>query len=252
MTTVPTAPPARERFAGALAAAAVALALVTAAPAIASDDNAPSTSYSSTSPYLDLDSNIGYGLTRDGRIRPCPGAIPNCVSTSSTTDLYSPALRAAGATTPEEAAAALDVAVRGIGGEKTFSSSQGGEGKNGGGSGSGSNSSKRNGIFLQYEVPGASPRVRGPRGQPTRDVVEVLLRREESRGKSSDETNNDDGDSVLVFYRSIADPSSIRYVPLIQQPVTDGGAQRARMRSLLVEGLGWRAIGCDVLDCFFE
>jgi len=242
-SAAPKIPPTRERIAGSLAAAALgALALMTLpAAAIASDASTTSTStspstastsassspYSSTSPYLDLDSHISYGLTRDGRIRACPGAIPNCVSTSSTTDLYTPALRAHAATL-EKAAEALDAAVASIGGEKTFTSRGEQEGS----------------LFLQYEVPGASPRVRN-RGQPSKDVVEVLLRREKnSNGESSD-------DDVLVFYRSIADPSSIRYVPLIQQPVTDGGAQRARMRSLLVEKLGWRQIGCDVLDCFF-
>lgn len=58
--------------------------------------------------------------------------------------------------------------------------------------------------------------------------------------------------SPFVFFRSVADPDSIRFLPLLQQPLTDGGAQKARMRGLLVERLGWRAIGCDTLDCFLE
>ena len=236
-----------ERISSALVATSIALAATIATPcaALAAVEGgiASPTSFAST-PYTDLSNSIDYGLTRDGRVRPCPGAIPNCVSTSSTTDLYAPALRAE-ATAPAQAAALLDAAVAAaLKGEKIFE-------------GAASRGAGLEGIFLQYEVPGASGRVRGPAGQPTKDVVEVLLRPEKTSGeKESGEEEEGSGGSggvdTVVTFRSVADPDSIRFLPLLQQPLTDGGAQKTRMRSLLVERLGWRAIGCDTLDCFME
>lgn len=226
-----------ERISSALVAAAIALTATIGTPcaALAADASAStsSTSFAST-PYTDLSNAIDYGLSRDGRIRPCPGAIPNCVSTASLTDLYAPALKAE-ATTPAQAAELLDAAVAvSLKGEKIFQ-------------GAASRGAGLEGIFLQYEVPGASMRVRGPAGQPTKDVVEVLLRPEETRRGDGEK----EVDTIATF-RSVADPDSIRFLPLLQQPLTDGGAQKARMRALLVERLGWRAIGCDTLDCFME
>lgn len=228
-----------EKISSALVAAAIAaLATTTTVPCAALSEGTrivphptSTTSFAST-PYTDLSDSIDYGL-RDGRIRACPGAIPNCVSTSSTTDLYAPAMRAKG-TTPAQAAELLDAAIAAsLGGEKIFQ-------------GAATRGAGLEGIFVQYEVPGASGRVRGPAGQPTKDVVEVLLRPEKNGGES------ENGVDVVITYRSVADPDSIRFLPLLQQPLTDGGAQKARMRGLLVEKLGWRAIGCDTLDCFLE
>ena len=211
----------------AFAAATPCAALAAASQALPSPSSSTPTSFAST-PYTDLSDSIDYGLTLDGRIRPCPGAIPNCVSTSSTTDLYAPALRAE-STAPAQAAELLDAAVAAsLKGEKIFQ-------------GAASRGAGLDGIFLQYEVPGASGRVRGPAGQPTKDVLEILLRPE---GK--------EGIDTIATFRSVADPDSIRFLPLLQQPLTDGGAQKARMRGLLVERLGWTAIGCDTLDCFME
>ena len=268
---LPPPPPARvptrasadvpERISSALVAAAIALAATIATPcgALAAGEGGSiattsssspttsattattTTSFAST-PYTDLSNSIDYGLTRDGRVRPCPGAIPNCVSTSSTTDRYAPALRAE-ATTPAQAAELLDAAVAASlkGSEKIFQ-------------GAASRGAGLEGIFLQYEVPGASGRVRGPAGQPTKDVVEVLLRPETTTTTTSGKEEGESSNVVdtVVTYRSVADPDSIRFLPLLQQPLTDGGAQKARMRALLVERLGWRAIGCDTLDCVME
>jgi len=258
---LPFTPRTTERICSALVAAAISLsalisspnaALADALPSISSSppssasssSSTPSTTTTTTSfastPYTDLSNAIDYGLTADGRIRPCPGAIPNCVSISSTTALYVPALRAEAAT-PARAAALLDGAVAaGLKGEKIFEGAARGDG-----------------VFLQYEVPGASGRVRGPQGQPTKDVVEVLLRPERRSGGSSGGGENGkekekEGVDTILTYRSVADPDSIRFLPLLQQPLTDGGAQKTRMRDLLVGRLGWRAIGCDTLDCFFE
>lgn len=244
-----------ERISSALVATTIALAATIATPCLAAVDgdvgiastSSSTTSSSTTSskfastPYTDLSNAIDYGLTRDGRIRPCPGAIPNCVSTSSTTDLYAPAVRAEG-TSPARAAELLDAAVVAgeLKGEKIFegavAASRGGDGLEG--------------IFMQYEVPGASGRVRGPAGQPTKDVVEVLLRPEKKATREKGSGVQEESVDTLVLFRSLADPDSIRFLPLLQQPLTDGGAQKARMRSLLVERLGWKAIGCDQLDCF--
>lgn len=212
MPALPTRPPALppqaarvlpahstgEKLSSALMAAAIALTAATIAPCAALSEGArtpgpparppPASAASFTStPYTDLSNSIDYGLSRDGRIRPCPGAIPNCVSTSSTTDLYAPALRAE-ATTPAQAAELLDAAVAAsLRGEKIFE-------------GAASRGEGLEGIFVQYEVPGASGRVRGPAGQPTKDVVEVLLRPEKKSGEEKEEEVD-----TIVTYRRFVD-----------------------------------------------
>lgn len=55
----------------------------------------------------------------------------------------------------------------------------------------------------------------------------------------------------LVLFRAIADPTTIQYLFPLQTPVSDGGAQRARVKAL-AGALGWRPAGCDLLECFAE
>lgn len=55
----------------------------------------PARAVTSTSPYEDA-KTMQYGLDSERRIRTCPGAVnPNCVSTRSLSQMYSPAWRAA-------------------------------------------------------------------------------------------------------------------------------------------------------------
>ncbi|PSC69720.1 Thylakoid lumenal kDa [Micractinium conductrix] len=53
----------------------------------------------------------------------------------------------------------------------------------------------------------------------------------------------------LVTFRSMA--AQVKYIWPIQQAVTDFGAQRKRLK-LVRQQLGWRLLGCDLLECFEE
>lgn len=53
----------------------------------------------------------------------------------------------------------------------------------------------------------------------------------------------------LVTFRSMA--AQVRYIWPIQQPVTDFGAQRERLKAVRQQ-LGWRLLGCDLLECYEE
>ena len=86
-------------------------------------------------------------------------------------------------------------------------------------------------IFLTMDV-------KATRGDG-RDILEVLIK-----------PTSDGGGSTILF-RAVADPASITYIFPLQTPLSDGGAQRARVRALAVD-LGWRASGCDLLECFVE
>ena len=45
--------------------------------------------------------------------------------------------------------------------------------------------------------------------------------------------------------------AQVKYIWPIQQAVTDFGAQRKRLK-LVRQQLGWRLLGCDLLECFEE
>ncbi len=69
----------------------------------------------------------------------------------------------------------------------------------------------------------------------------VLIARRSGDGDSKEE--------LIVTYRSMA--ATVKYVPLISQPVFDFDAQRKRMKALR-QKLRWNVIGCDLLECFDE
>lgn len=46
-----------------------------------------------------------------------------------------------------------------------------------------------------------------------------------------------------------AHAGSVKYIWPIQQPVSDLGAQKTRMGELR-EALGWRVIGCELIECY--
>lgn len=164
--------------------------------------------------YTDLQS-VAFGPTADGRVRACPSATgSNCVSTSNTSDLYGPPFIVGLA--PAAAADALAAAAPGVlPGARLLS---------------------RDGLFLTLGVPSA-------RGKGE-DTLEVLLK-EDAGGDAAG------GPRSLVLFRAVADPSTIQYLFPLQTPISDGGAQRARVRALAA-ALGWRPSGCDLLECFAE
>ena len=169
-------------------------------------------------PYTDRTS-VAFGLTDGGVVRPCPGATgPNCASTSSfTSDLYSPPLAA-----PLSPAAAADalieaaVARYGASVRERSDSVAGAPGA----------------VYVALAVPAA-------KGGGS-DTIEALLKPADAGGAAS-----------TLLFRAIADPLSISYLPLLQTPTSDGGAQRARVKEL-GSILRWRATGCDLLECFVE
>ena len=53
----------------------------------------------------------------------------------------------------------------------------------------------------------------------------------------------------LVTFRSMA--ARVRYIWPVSQAIMDGGAQRRRVKALR-DRLGWRVLGCDLLECYEE
>jgi hypothetical protein len=54
-------------------------------------------------------------------------------------------------------------------------------------------------------------------------------------------------DGSIVLYRSMA--GKVQYLWPLQTPVSDFGAQRKRM-SAIRQRLGWRLMGCELLECY--
>lgn len=51
--------------------------------------------------------------------------------------------------------------------------------------------------------------------------------------------------------RACSMAAQVKYVWPIQQAITDFGAQRQRLKEVRSR-LGWRILGCDLLECFEE
>jgi hypothetical protein len=231
-TTAPPPPvraatlPVPSRLALLLSGGLLAAALATAplpAAAAGAPRPPPATSFSRT-PATDSRREPTGSLTPDGRIRACPGSIPNCVSTSATSDLYRPAL--ATPDDPATAAAALDAAVaRVCPGAVALSTSD--------------PAAPPGSAFRAYRVPRPTdPKASLSAGGADSDVLEVLIKPAGSGG-----------DGSIVLFRSVAGGAT--YVFPFQTPVLDS-VQGDRVRALFREagGLGWRPIGCDLLECF--
>ena len=45
--------------------------------------------------------------------------------------------------------------------------------------------------------------------------------------------------------------ANVKYIWPIQQPITDFGAQRQRLKDVR-RRLGWRLTGCDLIECYEE
>eukprot|EP00890_Picochlorum_soloecismus_P004929 jgi/Picsp_1/5437/NSC_02796-R1_protein len=159
---------------------------------------------------------LKYGLTEDGRrIRKCEGAAqPNCISTSSTTNLYSPPFET-NTKSALESIQDFEVALGNVtSGEYKILASETLDNKS---------------IYRRYKV---SSTFGG-------DVIEVLVQPPPTHGN----------ENATTFYRSQA--SEVKYVWPIQQPIGDFDAQRKRMIKVK-ENLGWRAYGdCDVVERYY-
>lgn len=162
--------------------------------------------------------NLPYGL-EGGRIRRCDsGAQPNCVSTSngSRPQLYLPPFEAKGANATE-AMNALEEALQGMYDAQDAVALIDEK----------TVDTAKRGLYRRYSVPSALPIAAKV------DYVEVYI--------------NDD---LEVFFRSQS--SATKYIPLTQQPIGDGDAQKKRMLRLFREELKWKLIGggCGVLECY--
>ncbi|BDA41940.1 probable thylakoid lumenal 17.9 kDa protein, chloroplastic [Coccomyxa sp. Obi] len=173
----------------------------------------------STTPYQDA-ATIQYGL-RNGTIRPCPGGVnPNCVSTASLNDLYSPVWRSSG-TDVSTSAQALESAVMAVCPEAKLVASQ----------------RLANGQFLAFTVPSYFGR----------DVLEFLLKDDRPAELTNDPSGTTSTEGPIVLYRSMA--GSVKYIWPLQTAVSDLGTQRKRVESIR-KALGWRLVGCDLLECY--
>lgn len=161
------------------------------------------------SPYAEA-KRLAYGPTEDGRVRSCPTNInPNCVSTGSTNDAYSPAWFAP-QSTPSAAADDLERAV--------LASVEGSE------------------LLQQVTLAsGAEYRAFSAPSLFGQDVLEFVIKPEQPSGQ-------------LVTYRSMA--GSVKYIWPIQQPIGDFDAQRKRLGQIKSNLRGWRALGCELIECY--
>lgn len=223
-------PPPNPPAAAALAAAALAFLAAAAAPV----DAALAAPTPSNSPLVEARTKLLFGPTPDGSIRPCQGNInPNCVSTASTTDLYSPPWRA-----PLAVAEAARVLQRSVpAAEPSARLVQSEDDVAGTGA-----------AYRAWQVDGLF----GP------DIFEVVVKPEGRGGAAAVERGVSEageggpggaGASALVTYRSSS--TQVKYVYPFQIAVGDGGAQRKRSTAVRAAS-NFQLIGCSDIECFIE
>lgn len=175
---------------------------------------------------LEAKTKLVFGPTPDGSIRPCMGnLVPNCVSTASTNDLYSPPWRAP--LTVAEAARVLERALPAAAPSARLVKSEDGV-------------AGTAAAYRAWQVDG----LYGP------DVFEAVIKPERratnvvERGAAAAADT-----SALVTYRSSA--TTVQYVFPIQLPLTDGGAQRKRAVAVRAAS-NFSLVGCSDVECFIE
>ncbi|GLI64889.1 hypothetical protein VaNZ11_008280 [Volvox africanus] len=168
-------------------------------------------------PYLESKKTIILGVTSEGTIRGCLGNVnPNCVSTASTNELYAPAWRAK-TKTARDAAQEMEITVLALYPEWSLAQSQ----------------TYDFGEYRAFLVPSLFGK----------DILEFLIKDESVNNRNWEE----DREGPYVTYRSLA--GSVKYIWPIQQPLSDFGAQKARLQELR-EKLGWQVIGCELIECY--
>lgn len=170
-----------------------------------------------STPYQDS-KTVTLGVTQDGTIRSCPSNVnPNCVSTASINELYSPAWRT-DTRDPKVAAEALERTVLALFADSELARSE----------------SYDFGEYRAFLVPSLFGR----------DIMEFLV-----KGEFADRGWDGDVPAAFVTYRSLA--GSVKYVWPIQQPISDFGVQKQRIVQVR-EQLGWKLVGCELLECYAE
>jgi len=166
----------------------------------------------SVSPYEEA-SRISYGPTSAGGIRRCPGNVnPNCLSTASNTQAYSPAWQAP-EQEPERVVQVVEEAVKTIDPQAYL-------------------------IDSQILPDGSQYRRFSVAGLWGQDVLEFVVMPDITKGSRA---------GALVVQRSMA--GSVKYVWPIQQPVSDLDTQKKRLTRIREE-LGYRLVGCDLIECY--
>mmetsp|Transcript_22223 Transcript_22223/g.56955 ORF Transcript_22223/g.56955 Transcript_22223/m.56955 type:complete len:228 (+) Transcript_22223:131-814(+) len=171
---------------------------------------APGRSALALSPYEEA-SRIEYGPTYNGGIRRCPGNVnPNCVSTSSITQAYAPALQAPEGDASRVAQVVQD-AVRAVDPEAYL-------------------------VDSQRLPDGCEYRRMAVKGLWSEDTLEFIVAPQPKNA-----------DTAYVLYRSLA--GTVKYIWPIQQPVTDLDTQTKRIKAIRNE-LGYRLVGCELIECY--
>jgi hypothetical protein len=170
-----------------------------------------------------------FGPTPDGSIRPCQGNIqPNCVSTASNNQLFSPPWKAP--LTVDETARALERSVPAA-----------------------EPSARLLRSVDDLAGTGAAYRAWQTDGVFGADIFEVVVKPESSgaveRGAAAAEEASPSSSSSLITYRSSA--TEVKYVYPFQIVVTDGGAQRKRATAVRAAS-NFSLIGCSEIECFLE
>ena len=208
------------------------------------------------SPMLEAKTKLIFGPTPDGSIRPCMGnLVPNCVSTASTNDLYSPPWRAP--LTVAEAARVLERAVPSAAPSARLVKSE----DDVAGTGAAYRAWQADGLFGPDVFEVVIKPERTPRGGLVERgaVAETSAAAETSSAaadgpefssqKPSPPSQSSSPSSALVTYRSSA--TSVQYIFPIQLPLTDGGAQRKRAVAVRASS-NFSLVGCSVRECFVE
>ena len=182
------------------------------------------------SPYDAVARSMSYGATPQGTVLSCPGNVnPNCVSTASTNESYSPAWRA-DESDPIEAIRVLKSAV--LSNEPLDPILLKQEDLN----------QEEGAIYIAFTFP-------PPAGWgPNRDLIEFIIKPDlppsnASRAKAVD--GNASG--ALVTYRAIS--GNVKYIYPWTTPLTDLKAQERRLEEIR-QTVGWQKLGCELIECY--
>lgn len=175
---------------------------------------------------------MAFGPTDSGTVRSCPGNVnPNCVSTASTNESYSPAWRA-DESDPSEAVRVLKAAIlsnESLSGVEFLTQK---------------NLLQENAVYLAFTF---DP----PAGWgPNRDLLEFVIKPDlpptsVSRIKAADR----EATGCLVTYRAIS--GNIRYLYPWTTPLTDFHAQEKRLEEIR-KSVGWQRLGCELIECYYD
>jgi hypothetical protein len=236
-----TAPPPPPSTAPSAASATATAALAAAAALTLASACAPLPPALAFAPFADSPVEQGkkplaFGPAKDGSVRACEGNLnPNCVSTASTNDLYSPPWRAplsvqAAARALERAVPSADPTAR---------------------------------LVQSIELPGSGNAYRAWQvaGLYGPDIFEVVVKPERAPRVASSAAidgtaatataagSAQEEESALITYRSSA--TTAKYLYPFTIVLTDGDAQRKRVMAVRA-AVNFPLVGCAYVECYDE